>query len=161
MFNPKQILVPTDFSASSRAALEDAAAIAKTYGALLDVIHVWEIPTFTAVGDMAAGFSVPSTVIDAVSAQAHAMMEHFLQDARAQGFAIRIGRVIPGSPYRAIVDAAKDDEYDLIVIGTHGRQKLARVLLGSVAERVIRHAPCAVLVSRAKSNDDTAPAETT
>lgn len=148
MFKPKQILVPTDFSPSARAALEDAAAIATTYAAALDVIHVWEISTYTAAG--MGGFGLPSTVIDSVSAQAHSMMEELVSEARTKGIAIRNAQVIAGDAARSIVDTATNGKYDLIVIGTHGRQLLARVLLGSVAERVVRHALCPVLVARAK-----------
>jgi nucleotide-binding universal stress UspA family protein len=150
MFQPTQILVPTDFSRCAWIALEDAAAVAKTYGAALDVLHVWEVPLLPMPGEMAAGLSMPSTVIDAVSQQAHSLMEQLLRDARAKGIAIRKSEVVAGETYRSIVEVAKLGDYDLIVVGTHGRKQLARVVLGSVAERVVRHAPCPVLVARAK-----------
>lgn len=150
MFEPKQILVPTDFSPPAWAALEDAAAIAETYGAWLDVIHVWDIPTFAVPGDM-AGYGLPNTVIDTVSEQAHRMMEELLSQARSKGIAIRKSTVMPGNAGRAIVEAARNGSYDLIVVGSHGRTGLARAMLGSVAERVVRHAPCQVLVVSAKA----------
>lgn len=154
MFEPKQILVPTDFSPCAWKALEEAAAIAETYGAWLDVIHVWDIPSFAVPGDL-TGYSLPSTVIDAVSAQAHQMMEELVGQARAKGFAIRNASVVPGNAGRGIVEAAKSGHYDLIVIGSHGRTGLARAVLGSVAERVVRHAPCSVLVASSKSQAST------
>ena len=150
MFTPKQILVPTDFSQPAWTALEDAAAIAKAYDASLDVLHVWEVPMLPMPGEMAAGLSVPNAVIDAVSQQAQRSMEQLLADARAKGIAIRNSQVVAGETYRSIVELAKAGDYDLIVVGTHGRKRLARVILGSVAERVVRHAPCAVLVARPK-----------
>jgi nucleotide-binding universal stress UspA family protein len=150
MFQPTQILVATDFSRSAWIALEDAAAIAKAYGAALDVLHVWELPSFPMPGEMAAGVSLSNTVIDAVSRQADSLMEQLLRDARATGIEIRKSEVFAGQPYRAIVEVAKLRDYDLIVVGTHGRKRLARVFLGSVAERIVRHAPCPVLVARPK-----------
>ncbi|HET8937542.1 MAG TPA: universal stress protein [Polyangiales bacterium] len=149
MFKPKQILVPTDFSPSAWNALEDAAAIAATYGASLDVIHAWDIPTFAVPGEM-AGYALPDTVIDTVSAQAQHMMEELLSQVRAKAVAIRNASVVPGNAGRAIVEVARGGSYDLIVIGSHGRTGLARAMLGSVAERVVRHAPCPVLVVTGK-----------
>lgn len=154
MFKPKQILVPTDFSAPAWSALEDASAIAETYGASLDVIHVWDIPTFAVPGDI-AGYALPNTLIDAVSAQSHNMMEELLNQARAKGVAIRKASVVPGNAGRGIVEFAALGSYDLIVVGSHGRTGLARAMLGSVAERVVRHAPCPVLVVTGKH--DAAP----
>ena len=151
MFIPKQILVPTDFSPPAWSALEDAAAIAETYGASLDVIHVWDIPTFAVPGEM-AGYALPTTVIDVVSAQAHNMMEELVDHARTTGLAIRNASVVPGNAGRAIVEFASHGSYDLIVIGSHGRTGLARAVLGSVAERVVRHAPCPVLVVTGKQH---------
>ena len=149
MFKPKLIVVPTDFSPPAWSALEDAAAIAQTYGATLDVIHAWDIPTFAVPGDM-AGYALPNALIDAVSAQAHNMMEELLNQARAKGIAIRNGAVVPGNAGRAIIEYATQGNYDLIVIGSHGRTGLSRAVLGSVAERVVRHAPCPVLVVTGK-----------
>lgn len=160
MFEPKQILVPTDFSPSAWTAVQDGAAIADAYGAWLDVIHVWDVPTFAVPGDM-AGYGLPNSIIDALSAQAHSLMEEFLSEARAKGISIRNARVLAGNAPRAIVEAAKSGHYDLIVIGSHGRRGLTRAMLGSVAERVVRHAPCPVLIATAQvvsaSDSEAAP----
>jgi nucleotide-binding universal stress UspA family protein len=157
MFNPKQILVPVDFSPSSYIALQDAASLAKNYGAQLDVVHVWELPMLVSPEEVAGGSGLPPVVIDAVSSRAHDTLERFVANARAKGIAIRNAQALPGEPYRTIVEVADAGHYDAIVIGTHGRKRLARVLLGSVAERVVRHASCPVLVARAKLEDLATP----
>lgn len=149
MFSPKQILVPVDFSPSSYIALQDAASLARSYGAQIDVVHVWELPMFVSPEEVAGGSGLPPVVIDAVSGRAHQTLERFVANARVKGIAIRNAQAVPGEPYRTIVEIAESGHYDAIVIGTHGRKRLARVLLGSVAERVVRHATCPVLVARA------------
>lgn len=150
MFEPKQILVPTDFSPSAWTALQDAAAIADAYGAWLDIIYVWDIPTFAVPGEMAA-YGLPNSIIDAIHAQAHQRMEEFLVEARAKGIPIRNANVLPGNAPRAIIEAARSGDYDLIVLGSHHHTGLKRAVLGSVAERVVRHAPCPVLLATAKA----------
>jgi universal stress protein A len=149
MFDPKQILVPTDFSPSAWKALEDAAAIADTWGAWLDLLYVWEFPSLAVPAEL-GGYGIPSPAIEKASAEAQCLMEELLCEARAKGFAIRHAKAMPGNPHRMIVEAAKAGSYDLIVIGSHGRRGLARVMLGSVAEQVVRHAPCPVLVAAVK-----------
>jgi universal stress protein A len=155
MFSPKQILVPVDFSPSSYAALEDAASLARTFGAQLDVVHVWELPMLVSHEEIALGSGLPPAVVDAVSGRAQRLLERFVANARVKGITIRNAQAVPGEPYRMIVDIADEGHYDVIVIGTHGRKRLARVLLGSVAERVVRHASCPVLVARVKLETST------
>ena len=70
------------------------------------------------------------------------------------GVTIRNARVLPANAPRAIIEAAKSGDYDLIVIGSHHRSGLKRAVLGSVAERVVRHAPCPVLLATAKVTSD-------
>jgi nucleotide-binding universal stress UspA family protein len=72
----------------------------------------------------------------------------FLDDAARRGKPVHDSRSIAGNPVHVITDTAKNDGYDLIVLGTHGRTGLSRALIGSVAERVVRHAPCPVLTVR-------------
>jgi nucleotide-binding universal stress UspA family protein len=150
MFEPKQILVPTDFSPSAWTALQDAAAIADAYGAWLDILYVWDIPTFAVPGEM-SGYGLPNSIVDAISAQAHRRMENFLGEARSKGIPIRNAQVLPGNAPRVIIEAAKSGDYDLIVLGSRHLTGLKRAVLGSVAERVVRHAPCPVLLATAKA----------
>lgn len=159
MFSPKRILVPVDFSPCAWTALEDAAAIAKNYNAEIDVLHVWDLPLLVQPQEVVVGSGLPPSVIEAISGRAHQLLERFVGQARSKGIAIRNAQAVAGEPYRTIVETAERGQYDLIVIGTHGRKNLARVFLGSVAERVVRHASCPVLVARPDRNAVMEPVE--
>lgn len=90
------------------------------------------------------------SVVEAVSNNAHVQLEKFVSEAVAHGHTFRKASAVAGEPYQTIIDTAEAGRYDLIVIGTHGRTRLARLILGSVAERVVRYAKCSVLVARAR-----------
>ena len=146
-----QILVPVDFSDPSRAALDYAATLAQTFGATLDVLHVWEAPSFAprASGLISSGPGEP-TLDELIRRSADESLDGFVEKARKHGVTVRSSRTVRGVPWHTIVAAAKEGNYDLVVIGTHGRTGLPRVLLGSVAENVVRHAHCPVLSVRPK-----------
>jgi nucleotide-binding universal stress UspA family protein len=78
---------------------------------------------------------------------AEARVEEGVKAAAARGIGVA-GRVLVGLPFQTIIEAARAADVDLIVMGTHGRTGFSHLLLGSVAERVVRHAPCPVLVVR-------------
>jgi nucleotide-binding universal stress UspA family protein len=151
MASVSRILVPVDFSDPSRAALDYAATLARTFGATLDVLHVWEAPSFAprASGLASSGAGEPS-LDELVRRNADEELDGFVEKARERGVTVRASRTARGVPWHTIVAAAKEGNYDLIVIGTHGRTGLPRVLLGSVAENVVRHAQCPVLSVRPK-----------
>jgi nucleotide-binding universal stress UspA family protein len=142
-----RILVPVDFSEQSRAALDYAASLARLSGASIDLLHVWEIPTFEPPGPIIA--EMRQTLWEASQSNAEQALSAFRDAASKRGIEIRGSRAIAGTPSNAIVDAAKAGHHDLIVIGTHGRTGLSRMLIGSVAERVVRYAHCPVLAVRA------------
>jgi len=144
----RQILVPVDFSEPSRVAFEYAADMARPLAASVDVIHVWEAPSFVPLGSaLEAGEWNPS-LVELVKKNAEKALDEFVSAAAKRGLAVRTSHAEPGSPALAIAEAAKAGRYDLIVMGTHGRTGLSRTLIGSVAERVVRHAPCPVLTVR-------------
>jgi nucleotide-binding universal stress UspA family protein len=143
-----QILVPVDLSESSRVALRYAGELAKKFGAAIDVLHVWEAPPFVPPGAMVGPATDGKTLVDTVREGAEQSLSTFVEDAKKQGVDIRSSRCELGVPTHAIIDAGKDGKYDLIVMGTLGRSGLSHVLLGSTAERVVRHAPCPVLTVR-------------
>jgi nucleotide-binding universal stress UspA family protein len=142
----RQILVPVDFSEQSRAALDYAAGLARMSGASIDILHVWEIPAFEPPGPIVAEASM--TLWEVSQRNAEQALLGFREAASKRGIDIRASRAVAGDPWRSIVDAAKGGGYDLIVIGTHGRTGFSRALIGSVAERVVRHAHCPVLAVR-------------
>ena len=142
----RRILVPIDFSEPSRAAFDYAVELAKSCGATVDVLHVWEAPNF--LPPDSAG-SVPSlSYAEHVRKAADDALETFVADARGRGIELNASEIQLGRPAHAIAEAALAGGYDLIVLGTHGRTGFSRALIGSVAENVVRHAPCPVLTVR-------------
>jgi nucleotide-binding universal stress UspA family protein len=140
-----RLLVPTDFSAGSERAWSLARRLAERLGAELVLVHVLvEAPLYSE-----GPFSMKRArdVFDAARAWAVNTLGEWTASAAAAGLSVR-WVVRTGVPYEEIVGAATRERADLIVIGTHGRGGLDRALLGSVADRVIRLAPCPVVTVR-------------
>ena len=138
-----RILVPTDFSPASEAAWAEARRLAKALGAELILLHVTiEMPLY-AEGPFSGARA--RELYQAMSDWTAKTLEQWAEPARAEGLAVRT-EVRVGVPYREIISLAEDA--DLVVMGTRGRGGLERALLGSVADRVIRLAPCPVLTAR-------------
>ncbi|MET0386415.1 MAG: universal stress protein [Polyangiales bacterium] len=151
MLTLRHILVPVDFSHCSSRAVELAAELAARFGAQIDLLHVWHLPPLVSPGEVAEGAGLSMKMLDSLSDHAYTQLARFAADVRAKGIALHQTRAIAGaSVHETIVDDARRGAYDLVVIGSHGRSGLARFALGSVAERVVRHAPCPVLVARAE-----------
>ena len=141
----KKILVGTDFSEPSDAARRTAVELARRLGAELEIVHVEEpLPAYAfsegALPDL-------PRLQEEVRNWAERELEQQAKEARAAGVPVTTA-VLLGTPANAIVEKARADGADLIVAGTHGRTGLERVLLGSVAERIVRNAPCPVLTVR-------------
>jgi nucleotide-binding universal stress UspA family protein len=131
----KKILFPTDFSSSSDAALKYATALAKDTGAKLSIVHVQEPPAAYGGGEMYYGIPEPDL----------AALKEMLEAIKPTDPAVPFEHhLVTGEPARTIVKLAKEEGVDLIVMGTHGRTGLGRLLMGSVAEAVVRHALCPV-----------------
>ncbi|MBS1118431.1 MAG: hypothetical protein H6Q90_659 [Deltaproteobacteria bacterium] len=140
----KKILCPVDFSPCSRDALRTAAQLAREWSASLVVAHVWQ-PSQWSFGELA-----PDVIQAAVDAE-QAELRNAEMLAKELGVRVVEPRFLTGSPWDQLVTAVRNDpEIDLIVMGTHGRTGLKHVVMGSVAEKVVRHAPCAVLVIRSR-----------
>lgn len=140
-----RILVPTDFSATSDAALAHARRLAEQFGASLHLVHAFAEP-YAATGADLYGI-VPLPVREDLLRDAEARLEERLPRAEREKNG-GTAEVIHGLPATAIVRHAANIGADLIVMGTHGRGGVAHLLLGSVAERVVRTAPCPVLTIR-------------
>ena len=134
-----KILFPTDFSPASYAALDVAAALARDQKARLIVAHCQEDPLGFAAGEFAYGVPIPT------DDELQAMLDEVL--GGVTGITCE-KRLLRGVPWRAIVGLAEKENVDLIVLGTHGRRGLTRLLMGSVAEAIVRHATCPVLTIR-------------
>lgn len=142
MTTPKNILVPVDFSETSDRALGYAQALAEAFGARIHVLHVIPDPHSQAWSIEATGMSLGS------------LMETWESDAQKRLDGLELGDVggervtKVGQPHNEIIRYAESKKSDLIVIGTHGRGAIEHMLLGSVAEKVVRTAPCPVLTVR-------------
>jgi nucleotide-binding universal stress UspA family protein len=144
----RRIFHPTDFSSASRAAFKRALELARTSRAQLVVAHVIE-PTVPMMGE---GYIPPQTY-EAIEASARAYtkrgLDRLVKQAREAGVRAT-ARMLEGSPHERIVRTARSLRVDLIVMGTHGRAGLARLILGSVASRVVALAHCPVMTVRGK-----------
>ena len=143
--NHRVIVVGIDFSEASADALKEAVLLAKNSSpAELHVVHVVTVPVASAsIGGSPLPVPLAMTAID----QTAKALEQWLTPLR-EGPALVAGHVRVGRPDREIAQVASDVGADLIVVGTTGKQGLTRLVLGSVAESLVRHAPCAVLASR-------------
>jgi universal stress protein A len=144
----KTIVVPIDFSAESNNALRYASKLAAQFGSTLQLVHVVEPASF--VNDL------PNVVImrsdQEIAKEAGIRLQSIVKDEIERQISVR-SEVRIGKPYQEIVSAAKVLDADLIVISTHGHTGLKHALLGSTAERVVRHAECPVLVVRKRERD--------
>jgi nucleotide-binding universal stress UspA family protein len=141
-----KILCPIDFSPSSRAAMHVAAELARDAQAMLVLVHIWEPRAWLASPD------VPGRVVQDIRTQVEGTFAEWKAEARGKGGLEVLGAIHDGVAWDRIVDLAREDpEIDLIAMGTHGRG-LEHAAIGSVAERVVRLAPCAVLVVRPRPN---------
>jgi nucleotide-binding universal stress UspA family protein len=134
MFHPHTILHPTDFSPNSQNALHVAADLARTYDADLIILHVHPIP----VAMYGEGILPP------IELDERQPLYQELQRFQVPGVHTT-HRLVDGDPVTEILNVAKDHHADVIVMGTHGRRGLKRMLMGSVAELVVRRAMCPVL----------------
>jgi nucleotide-binding universal stress UspA family protein len=140
----KRILFATDFSEGSASAMPYAVSMARQYGAKLYFVHV--------IHDIAksSGSYVPHISLDELYSE---MEDHAkVELEKSVGEELR-GKdvehiVLKGTPYEEISSFAKENKIDLVVVGTYGRKGLDRMLFGSTAEQIVRHAPCPVLTVR-------------
>jgi len=151
MISLKRILVPTDFSDYSKQAIAYACELARRFAAELQLLHVATPP------------ALPMPYVGTVSDQTFHPEEtakKALEELDDPEFdqVSRIDRVVRvGTPFVEIVRYAKENDIDLIVMGTHGRTGLVHALIGSVAERVVRKAPCPVLTVRPEGHQFVMP----
>jgi nucleotide-binding universal stress UspA family protein len=147
MIGIKNILVATDFGEASDSALRYGRELAGCFGATLHVLNVVENFYVTTFGAETYAAIVPEMQRELETA-AHKQIDELLIDSDGSGPPTRPVVMTSGSPAYAIVDYARENGIDLIVMGTHGRGALAHLMMGSVAERVVRIAPCPVLTVR-------------
>lgn len=142
MLSIRRILFPTDFSEPAEYAWPYALTFAQEFGAEVHLVHVVTPPPRLTEA-YAVDFN-PEGTVQALTAEASASIDQQVEAAKSRGL-IFSREVRVGVDYREIIDYATKHDIDLIVMATHGRTGLAHVLLGSVAEKVVRKAPCPVL----------------
>jgi universal stress protein A len=142
----ESILVPTDFSDKSGKALKYAMQLVKLFGAQITLLHVVEPiqPDFD-VFPMALN---QQQTVKAAEVELKRFASRLVGKPAGMRYLVRLGK-----PYYQVAEAAQASNADLIIIATHGRTGLKHILLGSTAERVVRHAPCPVLTVRQKESD--------
>lgn len=144
------ILVPIDFSNPSTKALKYAAALAEQFGAKITPLFVLELPEVVGMFQLLLDD-------DEIKTTCEAKLLKFARKALVPGAMIDHPLVRKGRPHHEITEAARTLKSDLIVISTHGYSGMTRTLLGSVTERVVREAPCPVLVVRDQQHEFVRP----
>jgi nucleotide-binding universal stress UspA family protein len=141
----RHILAPTDFSEYSKKAVASALELAQKFGAKLTILHVIELPPYPVEGYVPPSLS--ATFLDDMERQATVDLAQVVPEAEAAK--VDVARLVAvGTPYRKIVETAEADHVDLIVMATAGRTGFSHLVLGSIAERVVRTASCPVLTMR-------------
>lgn len=142
MFDIKKLLVPVDFSGNSAYALEMAITIAEKFSAEIVIYHAVDIPHII-LGDE----ENPCPIKDYekyAREQSRKQMDIFLMPYKEHKFIVH-DEIEIGKPFEKIIRAARRFDADIIIMGTHGQSALKHILIGSVAEKVVRKAPCPVL----------------
>ncbi|HKY36707.1 MAG TPA: universal stress protein [Polyangiaceae bacterium] len=144
---PQVILVPVDYSDCSRAALRFAVDLAQRYQASLDVVHVWDRPSYISDLMLTTTEVMPrQSLFHLINENAQRDLDQFLKGTELPQGMTATGRLLSGDPASALLQEIKQGHHRLVVVGTHGRTGLSRVLLGSVAEKLVRLSPVPVLV---------------
>ena len=137
------ILVATDFGEASERALAGAIDLARRFDAKLSVVHCFEVPSYAYAGMYGSSVDLLTPIREGAERQLQELMARVRQQVPSA-----TGTLRTGVAYDEILGIAKRDHADLIVLGTHGRQGVSRMLLGSVAEKVVRLSPVPVLTVR-------------
>ncbi len=142
MINLKRILMPTDFSDASAVAVDYACVLAERFDCELYLLHVLR-DLVAEIPEPGLAFPLPEQFMQRMREEAESQLSSMR--ASMSTAAARYHEIRQGTPFVEIIRYARSREIDLIVMGTHGRSGLRHALLGSVAERVVRKAPCPVL----------------
>ncbi|MEI9935845.1 MAG: universal stress protein [Pseudomonadota bacterium] len=142
----RRIMIPIDYSENSKAALAYGAELALAFGASLDIIHVWDRPTYLTDAVMVQRPGEAHKPIgELIRENAQHDMNEFLSQLSLPAALSISSRLVSGEPASALLAELKKGEHDLVVLSTHGRTGLAHLLLGSIAEKLVRMSPVPVL----------------
>jgi len=142
----RRIMIPVDYSENSKVALTYAAEFAATFGASLDIVHVWDRPTYLTDAVMVQRQGEAHKPIgELIRENAQNDMTEFLSQIVLPSGLPTSSRLISGEPAAALLAELKKGEHDLVILSTHGRTGFAHLLLGSIAEKLVRMSPVPVL----------------
>jgi universal stress protein A len=142
----RRIMVPIDYSENSKAALAYGAELALGFGASIDIVHVWDRPTYLTDAVMVQRPGEAHKPIgELIRENAERDMAEFLTEVSLPSTLSTTSRLVSGEPASALLAELKKGEHDLVVLSTHGRTGLAHLLLGSIAEKLVRLSPVPVL----------------
>jgi universal stress protein A len=147
------MLVATDFSEASASATAYAFYLARALNARLYIVHVVpedDVRVITAISEHLQSDVTPASLVDTFYTEADKRLVQLVEDALATDL-VHERLIVTGQPAAAIMRCAAAKQVQLIIMGTHGRSGITHFLMGSIAERVLREAPCAVLVVPATS----------
>lgn len=142
----ERILVPVDYSACSKSALRFAADLASQLHATLEVVHVWDRPSY--ISHVVTTSTEPvsgKSLFRLIEENAQRDLDEFLATVELPPGMTPSARLLGGDPGSALVHLLKEHRHDAVVVGTHGRTGLSHVLLGSVAEKLVRLSPVPVI----------------
>jgi nucleotide-binding universal stress UspA family protein len=139
----KRIVVGTDFSDAAEHALDYAIELAKKLGGEIVLVHAYELPTYA----FPEGAVIHAELVDRIGKVSEDALNSAVRERAKSGVPIKPA-IRTGNAWREVLAVAEEEKADLVVIGTHGRRGIARVIMGSVAERVVRMATCPVLTVR-------------
>lgn len=147
MTPPRVIVVGTDFTEQAEAASAYAVALARRFDARVCLVHGWQMPVPAWGPPEALAAAYPGALSGELQKEAEQAMSRAVERHRTAQVPVE-GVVIATDPRDAVVHCAEQKHADLIIVATHGRRGFKRAVLGSIAEAVVRHAPCPVLVYR-------------
>jgi nucleotide-binding universal stress UspA family protein len=141
----RSILVPVDYSEHSKASVGFAATLAASVGATLHILHVWDKPTYASDAVLVRSGQESRSLGELVQENASRDMNEFLATLSIPPGVKFTHRLASGDPAGTLINELKTGAHDLVVVGTHGRTGLVHLLLGSVAEKLVRLSPVPVL----------------
>ncbi len=152
-FHLHTIMVPVDFSENSMGAVDYAVKLGKRFGSRLILVHIYHFPVelltdWSAYGTLAGS----GELLEALRKEREQQLSALAAEKAASGLEIAT-RVLEGTPFSEIVKAARTEKADILIMGTRGLTGIKHVLIGSTAEKVVRKAPCPVLVLKPENFD--------
>ncbi|MCY1047417.1 universal stress protein [Corallococcus sp. bb12-1] len=146
MAGPSRILVPVDLKDGSRSVVEYALQLARPFGATVDIIHAWEPPQYVAPDLLVASPGWDAQSLETMARDtAGKELSALLRSLESSAPVALSHRVVIGEAANVVLEEAERGKYDLVVMGTHQRKGITRMLLGSVAQKVVGRAACPVL----------------